>query len=90
MAIDQKAIEEHIRGILVALGDDPEREGIKDTPQRVARMYAEVFEGVYYTNEEIAAMLSKNFDVPSRSQEDMGVVKDSEVCAYCEHHLALM
>jgi len=90
MAIDQKAIEEHIRGILVALGDDPEREGIKDTPNRGARMYAEVFEGMNYTNEEIAAMFSKNFDVPSSSQEDMVVVKDIEVFSYCEHHLALM
>lgn len=41
--IDTKAIEEHIRGILVALGDDPEREGLKDTPKRVAKMYEEVF-----------------------------------------------
>lgn len=90
MAIDQKAIEEHIRGILVALGDDPEREGIKDTPQRVARMYAEVFEGMNYTNQEIAEMFSKNFEVPSSSQEDMVVVKDIEVFSYCEHHLALM
>lgn len=39
MAIDTKAIEEHIRGILVALGDDPEREGLKETPKRVAKMY---------------------------------------------------
>ncbi len=90
MAIDQRAIEEHIRGILIALGDNPEREGIKDTPNRVARMYAEVFEGMNYTNEEIAAMFSKNFDVPSSSQEDMVVVKDIEVFSYCEHHLALM
>ena len=36
--IDTKAIEEHIRGILIALGDDPDREGLKETPQRVARM----------------------------------------------------
>ena len=43
--IDTKAIEEHIRGILIALGDDPDREGLKETPQRVARMYTEVFEG---------------------------------------------
>ena len=90
MAIDQKAIEEHIRGILVALGDNPEREGIKDTPQRVARMYAEVFEGMNYTNQEIADMFSKSFEVPSKSEEDMVVVKDIEVFSYCEHHLALM
>ena len=49
--IDTKTIEEHIRGILVALGDDPEREGLKDTPARVARMYQEVFEGMQYSNE---------------------------------------
>lgn len=90
MAIDQKAIEEHIRGILVALGDDPEREGIKDTPQRVARMYAEVFEGMNYSNAELAEMFAKSFEVPSKSEEDMVVVKDIEVFSYCEHHLALM
>ncbi|MDE6759056.1 MAG: GTP cyclohydrolase I FolE [Lachnospiraceae bacterium] len=90
MAIDQNAIKEHIRGILIALGDDPEREGIKDTPERVARMYAEVFEGMNYTNDEIAEMFSKNFDIPSGNDKDMVVVKDIEVFSYCEHHLALM
>ena len=42
--IDTDAIKEHIRGILVALGDDPDREGLKETPDRVARMYEEVFD----------------------------------------------
>lgn len=59
--IDKKAIEEHIRGILVALGDDPNREGLIDTPKRVAQMYEEVFEGMNYTNEEIAHMFDKTF-----------------------------
>lgn len=90
MAIDQDAIREHIKGILVALGDDPNREGLRETPDRVARMYAEVFEGMNYTNDEIAAMFSKNFDVPDTSSEDMVLVKDIEVFSYCEHHLALM
>lgn len=90
MAIDQNAIKEHIRGILIALGDNPDREGLKDTPDRVARMYAEVFEGMNYTNDEIAEMYSKNFEVPKGSGEDMVVVKDIEVFSYCEHHLALM
>lgn len=90
MAIDQEAIKEHIRGILAALGDDPDREGLKDTPDRVARMYAEVFEGMNYTNDEIAEMYSKSFEVPEGSGEDMVVVKDIEVFSYCEHHLALM
>ena len=44
--IDTKAIEKHIEGILYALGDNPTREGLKDTPKRVAKMYEEVFEGL--------------------------------------------
>ena len=52
--IDTQAIQEHIRGILIALGDNPDREGLKETPERVAKMYQEVFEGMNYTNEEIA------------------------------------
>lgn len=88
--IDTEAIKEHIRGILVALGDDPEREGLKETPDRVARMYTEVFEGMNYTNEEIAKMFSKTFEIPEGSKSDMVVVKDIEVFSYCEHHIALM
>ena len=57
MAIDREAIKKHIRGILIALGDDPDREGLKDTPERVAKMYEEVFEGMNYSNKEIAEML---------------------------------
>lgn len=88
--IDQEAIKKHVRGIIEALGDDPEREGIKETPDRVARMYAEVFEGMNYTNDEIVAMFSKCFDVPETGNHDMVVVKDIDVFSYCEHHLALM
>lgn len=89
MAIDVKAIEEHIRGILVALGDDPNREGLRETPERVARMYAEVFEGMNYSNGQIAQMYGKTFRLPSE-HEDMVLVKDIEVFSYCEHHMALM
>lgn len=93
MAIDTKAIEEHIKGILVALGDDPNREGLKDTPKRVARMYEEVFEGMNYTNREIADMFSKTFEETmnfEKHSNDMVVVRDIEVFSYCEHHMALM
>lgn len=90
MAIDKDAIREHVRGILIALGDDPEREGIKDTPDRVARMYEEVFEGMNYSNDEIAAMFDKSFEQPGGNSGDMVLVKDIEVFSYCEHHLALM
>lgn len=90
MAIDKDAIREHIKGILIALGDDPDREGLKDTPDRVARMYEEVFEGMNYSNDEIAAMFDKSFEQPEGTSEDMVLVKDIEVFSYCEHHMALM
>lgn len=91
MAIDTKAIEEHIRGIIVALGDDPEREGLRETPQRVAKMYEEVFEGMNYTNEEIGEMFNKTFEEDYKTDSsDVVLVKDIDVFSYCEHHLALM
>ena len=90
MAIDINAVKEHIRGLLIALGDDPDREGLKDTPDRVARMYEEVFEGMNYTNDEIATMFDKSFEQPKGHGKDMVLVKDIEVFSYCEHHMALM
>lgn len=93
MAIDKKAIEEHIRGILIALGDDPDREGLKETPERVARMYEEVFAGMNYSNEEIAHMFDKSFTDDFSANEngqDIVLVKDIDIFSYCEHHLALM
>lgn len=89
MAIDTRAIEEHIRGILIALGDNPDREGLRETPERVAKMYEEVFEGMNYTNKQIAEMYGKTFEATTHS-EDMVFVKDMEVFSYCEHHIALM
>lgn len=89
--IDKKAIEEHIKGILAALGDDPEREGLKDTPKRVANMYAEVFDGMNYTNHEIAEMLNRTFDDDIRNDSRKVVVmKDIDIFSFCEHHMALM
>lgn len=93
MAIDKEAIKFHIRGILEALGDNPDREGLKDTPDRVARMYEEVFEGMNYTNDEIAMMFDKTFedDVEYETDsKDMVVVRDIDIFSYCEHHIALM
>ena len=97
--IDKKAIEEHIRGILIALGDDPDREGLKDTPKRVAKMYEEVFEGMNYSNHEIAMMFNTTFsdgfdDEPSADGFEgdgrVVVMKDIDLFSYCEHHMALM
>lgn len=88
--MDQKAIEYHIRGLLEAIGEDPEREGLKDTPARVAGMLAEVLEGMNYTNHEIAEMFGKTFESPSSASDDVVVMKDITIFSYCEHHFALM
>ena len=85
--IDTKMIEESIKNILVALGDDPNREGLIETPKRVAKMYEEVFEGMNYTNAEIAKMFGKTFKVDT---DEIVVEKNIPTFSYCEHHLALM
>lgn len=91
--IDVKAIEEHVRGILEALGENPDREGLRETPKRVAKMYQEVFAGIPYSNEDLAVMFDKSFeedlDIKAENR-DMVVVKDIEIFSYCEHHMALM
>ncbi len=85
---DSEKIKQAVVMFLEALGDDPEREGLKETPDRVARMCNEVFEGMRYTNDEIAHMFDKCFeDVKSR---DLVLVKDIECFSRCEHHIALM
>lgn len=88
--IDYESIKEHVRGILIALGDDPDREGLKETPERVAKMYGEVFEGMKYSNAEIAEMFNKSFEDGFSGGSDIVLVKDIEAFSYCEHHMALM
>ncbi len=91
MSMDIKALEEHVLGILEAIGEDPNREGLKETPHRVAKMLAEVLEGTAYSNHEIAQMFGKTFTNESHGEtEDAVVMKDITVFSYCEHHLALM
>ncbi len=89
--IDKEAIEKHIRGILIALGDNPDREGLIETPKRVAHLYEEIFQGMNYTNDEIIKIYNKNFEVSNNlDSNDMVIVKDIEIFSCCEHHLALM
>ena len=91
MAIDKEKIQEHVRGILIALGEDPDREGLRETPERVARMYEEVFAGISYTNDDIARMFNKTFEAPTgRNKGDIVLIKHIEAFSYCEHHMALM
>lgn len=88
---DEEKLQYHIRGILEAIGEDPDREGLKDTPARVARMYKEVFEGIRYTNDEIAQMFDKTFEDDFEfGYSDVVMVRDIDVFSYCEHHMALM
>lgn len=84
----KKTIENAVRDILTALGDDPNREGLVDTPKRVANMYDEVFAGMRYTNEEIAKKFDKSFEEPEA--RDLVLMKNIDAFSYCEHHLALM
>lgn len=88
MAYNYELVKESIRNILIGIGEDPDRPGLVETPDRVARMYKEVFEGVQYTNDEIGKMFNKCFtDVET---EDLVVIGNIPVFSYCEHHMALM
>ncbi len=78
---DNHEIADAVRTILGAIGEDPNRDGLKDTPERVARMYAEVFGGL---EEDPAAVLSTTFDQP---HDEMIIVRDIPFYSMCEHHL---
>ena len=79
--IDQAAIEEAVRQILVALGEDTTREGLLHTPRRVARMYAELFGGL---TEDPGAHLEVGFQEP---YDEMVILRDIPFYSLCEHHL---
>lgn len=81
-------IKKSIRNILIALGDDPDREGLKETPRRVLGMYNEMFEGMKYTNDEIAEMFNTCFE--DTKTGDLVCMSDIEIFSTCEHHIALM
>jgi GTP cyclohydrolase I len=93
MAVDKAKIEEHIRGILIAIGENPDREGLKETPARVSNMYEEIFEGISYSNYDIAKMFDKTFEEDlcfTENGKEIVLVKDIEIFSFCEHHMALM
>ncbi|APU41035.1 GTP cyclohydrolase I FolE [Streptomyces sp. NPDC056254] len=78
---DEKRAEAAIRELLIAVGEDPDREGLLETPARVARSYREIFAGLYQKPEEV---LTTTFDL---GHDEMVLVKDIEVMSSCEHHL---
>ena len=79
--VDQERIARAVREILCAIGENPDREGLAETPQRVARMYAELFQGL---NQDPAKHLQKFF---TEKYDSMVIVKDVEFHSMCEHHL---
>jgi GTP cyclohydrolase I len=80
-AVDVPRIEAAVREILAAIGEDPHREGLRDTPNRVARMYAELFEGLHQTpDEHFKAMFDED-------HHEMVVLRDIPFNSMCEHHL---
>jgi len=80
-AFDAAAVERAIRDLLVAVGEDPERDGLKDTPARVARAYQEIFGGLHMQAEDV---LTTMFDI---GHDEMVIVRDIEMYSTCEHHL---
>lgn len=79
--VDQPRIERAVREILAAIGEDPARDGLLDTPKRVARAYAEFFAGIHQDPKDI---LSTTFDL---DHEELVLVKDIPFYSTCEHHL---
>lgn len=80
-AIDLPAIERAVRQILLAVGEDPDREGLRQTPSRVARMYRELFAGL---DEDPAEHMGVGFE---EKYDDMIVLRDISFYSMCEHHL---
>lgn len=78
---DAARAEAAVRELLLAVGEDPEREGLRETPARVARAYQEIFAGLRQEPEDV---LTTTFDL---GHEEMVLVKDIEVYSTCEHHL---
>lgn len=83
-----EAVQDAVKQLLVALGEDLEDENIKETPRRVAKYWEELLEGSRYTNEEIVQMYDKQFSLPT--SDNMVVVADIPIFSHCCHHLALM
>ena len=78
---DEKRAEAAVRELLLAVGEDPDREGLKETPGRVARAYKEILAGLRQEPEDV---LTTTFDL---GHDEMVLVKDIEIVSLCEHHL---
>jgi GTP cyclohydrolase I len=79
--LDKTRIERAVREILLAVGENPDREGLKETPKRVAKMYEEVFSGMQMNASEIVTIFE------TEGHEEMVILKDIPFYSMCEHHL---
>ena len=80
-AYDAAAVERAVRDLLIAIGEDPDRDGLRDTPARVGRAYAEMFGGLHMRAEDV---LTTTFDM---GHDEMVIVRDIPMYSTCEHHL---
>jgi GTP cyclohydrolase I len=79
--VDLERISRAVREILIAVGEDPDREGLRETPDRVARMYAEVFEGLHQDPRgHLQTLFTQKYD-------EMVLIRDIHLVSFCEHHL---
>ena len=82
--IDKEKLEKAFKEIIEALGDDPKREGLLDTPKRAAEMYLEQFEGMNYTNDELIEMLNKTFERDYvTDSKNLVIMKDIDIFSHC-------
>src|SRR5277367_4192756 len=80
-SMDLERIRRAVREILLAVGEDPEREGLRETPDRVARMYAEVFDGLHRDpRKDLKKLFTQKYD-------EILLVRDIRFVSFCEHHL---
>lgn len=85
--LDMPKVEEAVKNLLIALGEDINRPGLQETPRRVAKYWAEMLEGEDYTNVQIAEMFKKDFEV---GFESVVIEECNNVHSNCEHHTVLM
>lgn len=85
--IDKNRADKAVREFLLAIGENPEREGLRETSRRVVGYWSELLEGMDYTNEQIAKRFGKRFEVDGNP---LVVKRVNNVYSHCEHHLALM
>ncbi|MCL1922861.1 MAG: GTP cyclohydrolase I FolE [Propionibacteriaceae bacterium] len=81
MTFDAERVQSAVRELLIGIGEDPDREGLRETPSRVARAYEEAFAGLY---QDPSQVLGTRFNI---DHQEMILVRDIELWSYCEHHL---